>query len=306
MVVVERVSFEVDGERVVGELHLPEPVDHAAPGVVVAGPMTSVKEQVCGTYAAAMAAKGFVALAIDHRHYGESGGSPRQYEYYPHKLEDLRAAIEFVKTDGRIDAKEIYGLGICLGSGYLARAVADDSQGLKAFAAVAGYYRDVEEMKANDRESFDSKVEAGRRARLNFEQTGNLEVIPAVLPPGQGDAAMTMQSTFDYYGPGGRAAVANYTNEFAVMSREFFLAFDVQSAAPKLTMPFLQLHGPNAIAPKLADRFFDQVTRVPSKKRITLTSKGQTDIYDDPAIVAFAADHVADFFAEAAKAEVLD
>ena len=54
--------------------------------------MTSVKEQVTGVYAAAFAVRGIAALAIDHRHYGESGGQPRQYEYSAHKIEDLRRA----------------------------------------------------------------------------------------------------------------------------------------------------------------------------------------------------------------------
>ena len=47
---LERVSYVVDGDTVVGHLHLPDgPGPHRA--VVVGGPMTSVKEQVTGTYA---------------------------------------------------------------------------------------------------------------------------------------------------------------------------------------------------------------------------------------------------------------
>jgi hypothetical protein len=40
----------------------------------VAGAMTGVKEQVVGSYAERIAKSGFVTLAIDLRHFGESEG----------------------------------------------------------------------------------------------------------------------------------------------------------------------------------------------------------------------------------------
>mmetsp|Transcript_13659 Transcript_13659/g.41286 ORF Transcript_13659/g.41286 Transcript_13659/m.41286 type:complete len:308 (+) Transcript_13659:49-972(+) len=295
-VVVERVEFEVEGAKVVGNLHRPASVQDA-PGVVVAGPMTSVKEQVTGTYAASLASKGFAALAIDHRHYGESEGEPRQYEFYPDKLKDLHAAFETMKTTKGVKRVPVSAVGVCLGGGYAARTVCDRSD-VGAFAAVAAYYRDVPEMRGKDPEGFDANVEKGKAARLKYEETGELDVIPAALPPGQGDAAMTMESTWKYYGDGGRAAVSNYKNEFAVMSREHFLQFDVQSAAPKLTVPFLQLHGPNAIAPALAERFYDKVESSLQKRKVDVDSPDQTTIYDDPAIVDACTTAIAAFFRE--------
>jgi len=91
----QRVRFKVGADTVVGELYLPAtPGPHGA--LVVAGPMSSVKEQVTGVYACALATRGFAVLSIDHRHYGESGGAPRQYEYFEHKVEDLRAAVSWL------------------------------------------------------------------------------------------------------------------------------------------------------------------------------------------------------------------
>mmetsp|Transcript_16727 Transcript_16727/g.54460 ORF Transcript_16727/g.54460 Transcript_16727/m.54460 type:complete len:297 (-) Transcript_16727:222-1112(-) len=289
MLAPERLEFLVDGCKVVGHLYRGR---EARVGVVVAGPMTSVKEQVAGTYAKALAAKGpYAALAIDHRHYGESEGEPRQYEYYPDKLEDLHGALDALKAN----FATLGAVGVCLGGGYAARTV-QDRKDVKAFAAVAGYYRDVPEMRAEDESGFQAKVDEGTRARLKYEASGHVDVIPAALPPNSGDAAMTMESTWKYYG--GRAAVPNYKNEFAVMSREYFLQFDVQSAADKLTMPFLQLHGPNAIAPALAERFFNNVRADTKKIKVHVDSPDQTTIYDDPTIVAHCTDAIAAFFAE--------
>ena len=72
-----RVEFDVLGDRVVGDLYLPDrPGPH--PAVIVGGPMTSVKEQVTGVYAKALSERGIAALCLDHRHFGQSDGQPRQ------------------------------------------------------------------------------------------------------------------------------------------------------------------------------------------------------------------------------------
>ena len=127
------------------------------PAVITGGPMTSVKEQVTGVYAAALARNGVAALAIDHRHYGESDGEPRQYEYYPHKIADLRAALDALSEQPEIDANRLGAVGVCLGCGYLAHAIYERPQ-VKAFVAIAGYYRDVPTMRAADRDDFEAKI----------------------------------------------------------------------------------------------------------------------------------------------------
>lgn len=284
---IRRLQFDVGDDRVVGDLHLPADTG-SHPAVILGGPMTSVKEQVTGTYAAALARRGFAALAIDHRHFGQSGGAPRQYEYYPDKIADLRAAIGALAEQTEVDSGRVGAVGVCLGAGYLAHAIRGQER-IKAFAAIAGYYRDVPAMKAADADGFDAKVEEGRAAREHHEVTGEVQLIPAVAL--DQDAAMTIQSTFDYYAK--RAAHPNYVNAFAVMSREHFLQFDVQSAAPGITAPFLMLHGPNALNPAWAEKFYGAIPG--TKERGTLQSQGQTDIYDDPAIVADAAARVAAF-----------
>jgi uncharacterized protein len=54
---------------------------------------------------------------------------------------------------------------------------------------------------------------------------------------------MQTQDTYDYYTR--RAAVPNYINAFAIMSREVFLPFDVLSTASALTMPVTVVHSKN-------------------------------------------------------------
>lgn len=255
----ERVAFTVDGVRVVGVLHLPR--DRAPfAGVVVAGPMTSVKEQVVGVYAQALAARGLAALALDHRHYGESGGVPRQYEHHGRKIDDLGAALTFLESRRDVPPGKLAAVGVCLGAGYAATLTARDDR-VRALGCVAGYFRDVAAMRADDPVGFDKRVRQGAEARALYERTGEVETIPAAAL--EGDAAMTTADTVDYYTR--RAVVPNYVNAFAVMSREDFVPFDVQAIAPGIKVPFGMVHSDHALSPAWARRFFEAV-RSPKQK----------------------------------------
>ena len=67
-------TFARAGDRLAGTLYLPPTAPAAA--VVTTGPLTSVKEQAVGVYAAALARRGFAALAFDHRTFGASEARP--------------------------------------------------------------------------------------------------------------------------------------------------------------------------------------------------------------------------------------
>lgn len=283
-----RIIFEVDGERVVGDLHLPDGAG-AHPGLVVAGPMTSVKEQVTGAYAAAMAMRGFAALAIDHRHFGESGGHPRQYERADRKIEDLKAALKALESQPEVVDGALGYLGVCLGCGYALWA-AKDEPAAKAVGAVAGYYRDPSAMRAADPVGFQTKIDQGIAARRRYEDNGRVDIIPAAAL--EGDAAMTGPDTFDYYTR--RAAHPNYRNEFAVMSREHFLPFDVQGSAKGMTAPLQMVHSERALKPEWARAYHAAVGGVGPIH--WLGSKGQTDFYDDPVLVGEACETLAGHF----------
>jgi fermentation-respiration switch protein FrsA (DUF1100 family) len=74
-----RYQFNLNGTTLIGILFAPS---HGRPRAyaVLTGPPTSVKEQAAGAYPAALAERGYLALAFDHRTFGESGGEPRQFE----------------------------------------------------------------------------------------------------------------------------------------------------------------------------------------------------------------------------------
>ncbi|MEO1038674.1 MAG: alpha/beta hydrolase [Pseudomonadota bacterium] len=284
-----RVQFQVQNDRVIGDLFVPTaPGPH--PAVIVGGPMTSVKEQVTGVYAKALSERGIAALCLDHRHYGQSGGEPRQYEYYPHKIEDLTAGILALAEAPDIDPHRLGAAGVCLGVGYAVWA-GIGSPLVKSLGGVVGYYRNVPAMKASDPEGFQDKVDQGRAAREIYEKTGEVLTIPAAAL--EGDAAMTLQSTYEYYATP-RAGVSNYTNGFAVMSREHFLQFDVQTAAPKVSTPMVMVHSENALSPTWARTFFDSLSG--DKAIHWIDGPNQTAFYDQTDLVDEAADLLAEHF----------
>lgn len=286
MASVERVSFDVNGVEVVGLLHLPDG-DGPHIGAVVDGPLTSVKEQVGSNYARALSERGIAVLAFDHRHFGESGGEPRQYEHPPRKVEDVRAALGFLQGHDAIDGDRLAVVGVCAGAGYVSRAVADDPR-VKAFAAVAGFFHDADKQREWMGDKFAAQIARGRQAREKYEQSGEVEMIPAVGK--EGEVAMPLDDAFDYYGTE-RGAVPNYHNAFAVMSREHTLPWDAQAAASYIEVPTLIIHADAALAPALARKFYESLGG--PKREIWLDAKCQTDFYDNPERIASAADAIA-------------
>lgn len=272
---VRRITFDVGGDEVVGLFHVPAG-EGPFPALLFEGPLTSVKEQVTGNYARALAAQGFAGLSIDHRYFGESGGKPRQFEHPGHKVEDQRAALDWLAAQPEVDAKRIGAIGVCAGAGYLSPLIASEDR-IRAWCTVAGFFHDagMQRQWMGD-DGYDAAVAKAIEARKHYEETGEATTIPAVGE--EGEVAMPLKEAFEYYGTP-RGAVPNYTNAFARMSREHTLPWDAQAVAAKIQTPTLMVHSEKALAPSLARKFFDALAG--PKQDQWLTSKGQIDFYDE-------------------------
>jgi uncharacterized protein len=283
-----RFTFQSEGETLVGNLFLPEAKPAGA--VVAVGPLTSVKEQAAGTYAQAMADRGYAALAFDYRYFGESDGRPRQFENPDANIEDIKNAATALLADDRLKDAPLFGLGICFGAGPMVRAVAEDRR-FRAFAGVAGVYTDNAKTKARMGDAYEATIERGRAAERKWRETGEAETIPAVAPDG-GDVAMPLREAYEFYGTP-RGQVPNYVNDYAVQSVSHSLPFDARSAADVIKVPVLIVHSEKALTPDLAHGFYSAVKS--PKHELWLQSQGQIDFYDDPKLTSLAADAVAAF-----------
>src|SRR5882724_5071077 len=94
----EDITFESDGNRLLGHLFLPEGLAarEKVPAVVVVGPVSSTKGQVPAVYAERLANLGYAALAFDHAGYGDSEGFPRSDEDPFAKVEEIKNAVSFL------------------------------------------------------------------------------------------------------------------------------------------------------------------------------------------------------------------
>jgi len=283
-----RYQFDVHGATLAANLFAPARGQPRACAVLT-GPLTSVKEQAAGAYAAALAERGFLALAFDHRTFGESGGEPRQFENPYAKVEDIKAAAAALLSDHGPANIAMIGVGVCAGGGYMARAVAEENW-FNGFASVAGYFGEATPQSI---EAASPLIVQGRAAERKWQATGVAETIPAVSAEST-DVAMPLREAYEYYGTS-RGAVANYMNAFAVQSRAYTATFDSMGAAALIKVPTFIVHSETALAPALARRFIANLAG-PHEER-WLSSRGQIDFYDQDSLIGAAADAIVDYFA---------
>lgn len=195
----ERVVFQSGGERVVGDLYLPEAADGSrGPGVVVAGAWATVKEQMAGGYAREMAARGYVALAFNFRTWGQSGGQPRSMEDPCAKADDIVAAAEFLTQYDAVNPEAIAALGICAGSNYLVGA-AITAPLLTTVAFIAPALPTRADLLDNlgGEQNAAALVDAANEALDEFERSGRQALVPAVPAAGDDHAALHFARTME-------------------------------------------------------------------------------------------------------------
>jgi fermentation-respiration switch protein FrsA (DUF1100 family) len=290
---IERVSFKSGDDILAGTLHIPAGVNAAAtaPGVVVTGAWTTVKEQMAGRYAREMAARGFIALAFDFRNWGESGGRRRFLENPTLKIEDINAAASYLGSRPEVTPRSVCGLAVCASSGYLIEAAAGNPA-FRTLAFVAPWIHDPDLVTEvyGGASAVREFIEASREAERKFQETGEATAIPATGPKGSNSAMPGVP----YYDDPKRGAIPEWANQFDVASWEPWLTFDAHPTASHVHQPVFMIHSEAAAIPRGAHKFFDSL---PGRKTQTwLPDVTQFDFYDQEIPVNTAADSVAGHF----------
>lgn len=283
----ESVSFRIDGEQIAGTLYLPETgTGERLPAVVVSGSLTSVKEQMSGTYAREFAERGLIALAFDHRHYGRSGGAPRQFESPAAKAEDLNAAVAYLQTRDDVRGDRIALVGVCTGGGNVLDAAAANPE-IAAVVSIVGWLVEPALTPAlyGGEDRVRRLIEDGRQAAA----VGAVEYLPTYGATGSGAAH---EGDFDYYTNPQRGAIPAWSNRFATQSWEGWLNFDPVASAARVTAPTLLIHSEAAALPDQARKVH---ATLPGEKRIVWLDGGHFDFYDDAETISAAVDAATEF-----------
>lgn len=284
-VVERKVTFDSDGATLSGVLYLPDRHETALPAVIVTGAWTTVKEQMPGTYAREMAARGFAALAFDFTGWGASEGSPRYVEDPSVKTADIRAAAHFLAGLDLVDEHRISGLGICVSSGYMADAAAESSLFNKV-ALVAPWLHDPEMAK---------EIYGGADATSSLISASQADdAAETVLIAASATDANSVMYQAPYYTEEDRGLIGAYDNKFSLASWKPWLSYDAQASADRLSKPLLMV-GSASIALPAGAAAYEARTRAPLERLWLGDDVTQFDFYDRRDAVMASADAVADF-----------
>lgn len=293
MTSVQKVAFPSAGATLTGNLFLPGG-DAPAPGIVVAGTWTSIKEQMADRYAERLADRGYAALSFDFTGFGESGGEPRDVESPELKIRDIHGAVTFLAEHPAVDGTRLGALGVCAAAMYMSANAADDPR-VRALALVAPWLHDARLCAENygGAEGVAAKIADAEKARARYRETGEVEYVPMV---GGSDPRAALPMDVDFYLDPARGGIPAWPNRFAVMAWQEWLTFDSIALAPRITTPTLLVHSEDAAIPDGARRFHDALA---GPRRFVWTDGDQFDFYDQDPQVAFAADAAAAHFAAA-------
>ena len=300
-VTVERVHFRTRfGTTLAGDLYKPKNADGKLPAVAVCGPFGAVKEQASGLYAQTLAEHGFLAVAFDPSHTGESSGEPRYVASPDINTEDFSAAVDFLSLRDDVDPGRIGIIGIC-GWGGLALNVAALDTRIKATVAVTMY--DMSRVTANGYfDSMDADARYELRRQLNAQRTedartGSYALAGGVVDPLPADAPQFVKDYYDYYKTprGYHPRSLNSNGGWNRTSALSFLNTPLLAYAGEIRSAVLVIHGGKAHSRYFSEDAF-KLLRGDNKELMIIPGASHVDLYDRTDVIPF--DRIESFFRE--------
>ena len=261
------------------------------PIVLVVGSWLTVKEQMPLFYARRLVEAGYDAFVFDFTGFGESQGEPRQVEMPSRKIGDLRAAVEFLRTVGFVDAERIGVVGVCASAQNVLAALAQGVS-IRTFASVAGWYHDPPSVASfyGGAEGVALRMARAREATMKYVRTGDLSIAPAYE---NGNDRAGMFFPLDYYAQSDRGAIPEWKNQMSEMTWSHWLCFDGLSAATRVSAPCLFVHSDGCVFPNHVTQVHANVR---GPKELVWATGNQIDFYDQPAQVDAAMTAIDDWF----------
>jgi dienelactone hydrolase len=177
------VRFPSGTDSCAAWLYRPETAGARVPCVVMAHGFAGTRGARLDAYAERFAAAGLAVLLFDYRHFGDSGGQPRQLLSIGRQLADWRAAVAHARALDGIDPERIVLWGTSFSGGHVVRIAAEDER-IAAVISQAPFMDGLATLRENSPAQVLRLTAAGLRDVLAAVRGVEPVTIPAVGPPG--------------------------------------------------------------------------------------------------------------------------
>lgn len=182
------VRIPSGGERLAAYFYRPD-TEGRVPCVVMAHGFSATRDDALPAYAEAFADAGFAVVLFDYRHFGRSGGQPRQLLDIGRQQDDYRAVIHWARRADGIDPDRIALWGSSFSGGHVLAVAAGDSR-IAAVISQAPFTDSVAAIRAMPVRNILRASLAAVRDQLGALVGRPPRYVPAVGEPGS-FAAMT-------------------------------------------------------------------------------------------------------------------
>lgn len=232
------VTFRSGGETCAAWLYRPDEATAAEPLplVVMAHGFSAVREQRLDAFAERFCGAGLGVLVFDYRHFGASGGEPRQLLEIRRQQDDYRAAIAHARALDWVDPNRIALFGSSFSGGHVLAVAADDPR-IAAVVAQCPYTDSLASVPTLGLANAIRATIAGLRDELRGLRGRPPHYMPAVADPG-GFAAMSTPDArpgFEAITPPG----STWRNEVAARIAVRLTCYRPGRAAARIAAPVL-------------------------------------------------------------------
>lgn len=289
---------------IAGNLHFPPNFDanKKYPAIVVGHPFGGVKEQTSGLHAQKMAELGYITLAFDATHYGESGGYPRYIESPEARVEDFSAAVDYLSNHSNVNADAIGVIGICGGGGYSVSAAQIDHR-IKALATISMYDMGrARRQGLGDVVTYEQRMKTlddiGEQRTKEFAGVARKDIAAIPTELSANDTENTREF-FDYYRTP-RGGHPNSTTSYSYTSlapmMNFFPFAQIETISPR---PLLFIVGERAVSAYFSEDAYSKAAE--PKELFVVPGASHVDLYDRPQYMAISLPKLDSFFKQYLK-----
>ena len=177
------ITFHSGDDWCAGWLYRPEGFEGPRPLIVMAHGFSATKELRLPAYAERFCAAGIGVLLFDYRHFGASGGEPRQLLDISRQHADFRRALAYARDLDWVDPERVGLFGSSFGGGHVLAVGAADGR-VAAIVSQCPFTDGLATLPALGLKAIMQVTVAGLRDQVTALRRGAPYYIPAAAPPG--------------------------------------------------------------------------------------------------------------------------